>query len=100
MTPGSSDRVVRAVTQDGAFRVLCATTTATSQVAAGAQHAEGDVARLLGDMLTGAVLVRETMAPGLRVQGILQGADGRGRVVADAHPDGDTRGLIQIADAA
>jgi molecular chaperone Hsp33 len=40
-------------------------------------------------------LVRETMAPQLRVQGILRDARGKGRLVADAHPDGGTRGLVQ-----
>ena len=46
------------------------------------------------NLLTGAVLIRETMAPGYRVQAVLRGADG-GRLVADAHADGMTRGLVE-----
>ena len=36
------------------------------------------------------------MAPNLRVQGILRGADGKGSLVADSHPSGTTRGLVQL----
>jgi molecular chaperone Hsp33 len=88
-----SDHVVRAITQDGAFRVVAVQATTMAREVAKAQHAEGDSARILAEMVTGAVLVRESMAPDLRVQSILQA--GRTRVVADAYPDGGTRGLVQ-----
>jgi molecular chaperone Hsp33 len=90
------DTVLRAITDDGAFRVVTARTSATVCGAISAQKAEGEVARLLADLLTGAVLVRESMAPDLRVQLILE-ASPRARLVADAHPDGLSRGLVQIA---
>ena len=90
------DRVLRAITDDGAFRVITARTTETVQRAIAAQSARGDTAKRFGDLLTGAVLFRETMSPQLRVQAILQGAGGRGSLVADAHPDGGTRGLVKI----
>ena len=89
----TDDNVVRAITDDGAFRVVTAQTTATVRGAIASQEAEGTVARHFGDLLTGAVLFRETMAPDLRVQSILKGADG-GSIVADSHPSGDTRGLV------
>jgi molecular chaperone Hsp33 len=88
-----SDHVVRAITQDGAFRVVAVQATEMAREVVKAQKAEGASARVLAEMVTGAVLVRESMAPDLRVQGILQG--GRTRVVADAYPDGGTRGLVQ-----
>jgi len=94
-----ADTVLRAITDDGAFRVITARTTATVRGAIGAQKASGDVARVLADLLTGAVLVRESMAPDLRVQLILE-ASPRARIVADAHPDGMSRGLVQIAPGA
>jgi molecular chaperone Hsp33 len=45
-------------------------------------------------MVTGAILVRETMAPQLRVQGFLLGAGQDGSMVADSHPHGSARGLL------
>jgi molecular chaperone Hsp33 len=43
-------------------------------------------------------MFRETMAPTLRVQGILRGAEGKGSLVADSHPSGATRGLVQVPE--
>ncbi len=88
------DRVVRAITDDGSFRVITASTTNTVRGILEAQSASGMTARWLGDLVTGTIIVRETMAPQLRVQGILRGSGGRGTLVADSHPDGSTRGLV------
>jgi molecular chaperone Hsp33 len=95
-----SDLVVRAITADGAFRVIAVRATQTAKDVANAQKAEGPRALLLAEMLTAAVLVRETMAPDLRVQGILQGEDPKTRIVADSFPDGSTRGLVQLRSGA
>ena len=89
------DTVVRAITDDGAFRVITARTTATVRHALKVQRGTGATARDFGDLLTGTILVRETMAPQLRVQGILRDGEG-GRLLADSHPTGRTRGLIQL----
>ncbi len=97
---GMSDHVVRAITADGAFRVIAVSTTETAKGVIAAQKAQGPRARLLAEMLTAAVLVRETMAPDLRVQAILQGDDPKTRIVADSFPDGTTRGLVQAKDGA
>jgi molecular chaperone Hsp33 len=98
MTTRPSDTVLRAMTDDGAFRVVIARMTDTAQAAIDAQSAHGAAfgvsERLLGELLTATVLVRETMAPTHRVQALLRSADNRGRLVADAHPDGGSRGLI------
>ncbi|MBX3227698.1 MAG: Hsp33 family molecular chaperone HslO [Labilithrix sp.] len=94
------DNVLRALTDDGAFRVIAADTTATVRGAIEAQRPEGaELTRVFADLLTGAVLVRESMAPEYRLQAILQGNDRRARMVADTHPDGATRGLLQIGGA-
>jgi molecular chaperone Hsp33 len=95
-----ADHVVRAITEDGAFRVIAVRTTDTARGVVEAQRAQGPRAHLLAEMLTGAVLVRETMAPDLRVQGILQGDDPKTRIVADSFPDGTTRGLVQLREGA
>ncbi|MFT3772449.1 MAG: Hsp33 family molecular chaperone HslO [Minicystis sp.] len=92
----TNDTVVRAITQDGAFRVIAALTTATVRGAAQAQSARGDVAQSFGELLTGAILIREAMAPRLRVQAILKAGDGGGNMVADSHPDGTSRGLVRF----
>jgi molecular chaperone Hsp33 len=59
-----------------------------------AQNARGSTARHLGDLVAGAVLVRETMSPQLRVQGILKQRDKAGYLLGDSHPSGHTRGLV------
>lgn len=89
------DHVLRAVSQDGGFRVIAALTTETVSGAITSQKARGPIAARLADLVTGAVLVRETMAPDLRVQVILSD-DKRHRLIADAMPDGTTRGLVQL----
>jgi len=93
----SNDSVLRAITDDGAFRVIVARTTDTVQRVLSAQGAQGNTGRHLGDLVTGSVLFRETMAPNLRVQGILKGSGGSGSLVADSHPSGKTRGLVQLS---
>ncbi len=93
-----TDTALRAITDDGAFRLVAVRTTETVRGAADAHRAraKGDVRRLFADLVTGSLLVRHTMAPDLRVQAILQGDDRAGRMVADANPDGSARGLIQL----
>ena len=97
------DRVKRALTDDNAFRVITVDATETVRGVLEAQKATGEVARVFGEMVVGAILVRETMSPDLRVQAILQSGEGAGRpwrMIADAHPDGLTRGLVQLRDSA
>lgn len=96
------DCVLRAITDDDTFRVIVAVTSslvdeATRLNQAGfGQGAAAEASRLhYANLLTGAVLIRETMAPGYRVQSVLRGASG-GRLVADAHSDGMTRGLVEL----
>ena len=94
------DRVLRAISDDGAFRVITVQSTSTARAAVEAQRVRGKLAGVFAEVLTGAVLVRETMAPDLRVQAILQAADHKSRMVADAQPDATTRGLVQLANGA
>lgn len=94
MSAVASDLVIRALTDDGSFRVLTARTTGLCAEAVKRQKVSGDTARHFADLLTGTVLVRETMAPQLRVQGIVRGAGGGCTLVGDSFPDGGTRGLV------
>jgi molecular chaperone Hsp33 len=92
----AEDRVLRALTDDGAFRVVTVNTTSTVRSAIAAQRTSGEAARVFADLVTGAILVRETMAPDLRLQAILQGEKTGDRMIADAHPEGMTRGLVHL----
>ena len=93
----SSDRVVRLMTMDGAFRLMAAVTTDTARGALGAQ-ATGDALGLrLAELITSAVLVRETTQPGRRVQMVWRDRKGRS-LVADALPDGLNRGMVNPGD--
>lgn len=94
MSASVPDLVIRALTDDGSFRVLTARTTELCRAAVQRQSVSGETARHFGDLLTGTVLVRETMAPQLRVQGIVRGAGGGCTLVGDSFPDGGTRGLV------
>jgi molecular chaperone Hsp33 len=85
------------MTNDGAFRLIAAVTTATARDAIAAQGVVGPLAGRLAELLTGAILVRETTAPGRRVQLVLRYADG-GTLVADSLPEGLSRGLATPND--
>jgi molecular chaperone Hsp33 len=91
------DVVMRAMTNDGAFRIVAARTTDTVRGVISAQTLSGPVATDMADLVTSAVLYRETMAPTLRVQCIVRLNEGAGQLVADSHPDGWSRGLVQSA---
>ena len=90
-----SDSVMRAMTDDGAFRIVASRTTDTARAIVGAQKLSGRIAADMADLVTSAVLYRETMAPSLRVQCLLRFTEGMGQMVADSHPDGWCRGLLQ-----
>jgi molecular chaperone Hsp33 len=95
----SADRVTRAMTSDGAFRVIAAITTETATEAARAQGLSGHDALRLAELITGAVLLRETTSPGRRVQILMRDQSGR-VLVADALPDGTNRGIVNPGAAA
>jgi molecular chaperone Hsp33 len=92
------DHAVTAVSNDGSFRVIVIRATETARGVVAAQSVTGRTAEHLADLVTGTLLVRLTMAPGYRVQGIVRGAEKKGLLVADAYPDGATRGLVKPAD--
>lgn len=83
------------MTDDGAFRIVAARTTDTARAVVEAQKLSGPVANDMADLLTTAVLYRETMAPTLRVQCIVRFEEDAGQLVADSHPEGWSRGLLQ-----
>src|SRR5690606_13658287 len=63
----SDDHVVRAITGDDNFRVNAATTSETVRAALEAQRATGNTAKHFADLITGTILIRETMSPTHRV---------------------------------
>ncbi|MCH2108350.1 MAG: Hsp33 family molecular chaperone HslO [Polyangiaceae bacterium] len=88
------DCTLRAITNEGGFRAITIRMTDTVREIVKRQHAQGEAARALGELLLLTVLFRETMSPNLRVQGIVKSKSG-GTLVADSAPEGKTRGLLQ-----
>jgi molecular chaperone Hsp33 len=84
------------MTDDSAFRVMAVNTTQTVRDALERQAPSGITRKAFGDLITGAVLVRETMSPNQRVQAILKRRQHTGSLVADAHPTEGTRGLVSL----
>jgi molecular chaperone Hsp33 len=91
-----NDSSLRAMTDDAAFRVMAVNTTQTVREALSRQAPSGLTRKTFGDLLTGAVLVRETMSPNQRVQAILKRRKDTGSLVADTHPTEGTRGLVSM----
>jgi molecular chaperone Hsp33 len=92
--PRLSDNALRAVTDDGAFRVITVRTTDTVRRMLATHSLWGAEAIHLADLVTGAILLRETMAPWHRLQGLLRSADGSSLWLGESHPDGGARGLL------
>jgi len=91
-----NDSSLRAMTDDSAFRVMAVNTTQTVREALSRQAPSGVTRKTFGDLLTGAVLVRETMSPNQRVQVILKRRKETGSLLADTHPTEGTRGLVSM----
>ena len=91
----SDDNIHVAITEDGAFRVITANTTQLVRDAITAQEVSGPDVKTYAELLTATAMYRITMAPTMRVQGMLKGAGDSGYMVADSHPDGWCRGLIR-----
>jgi len=96
----TKDHCVRAITNDGSYRVIAVRSTEMVQSVLDAQGASGYEANLLGELLTSAVMVREMMSPNMRVQMIIGTRPHRFSFVADARPGGLTRGLMGVPDGA
>jgi molecular chaperone Hsp33 len=94
----STDRVVRLMTMDGAFRLIAAVTTETARGALAAQTTGDDLGLRLAELLTSAVLVRETTQPVRRVQMVWRDRRG-GQLVADSLPEGLSRGLVNPGES-
>jgi molecular chaperone Hsp33 len=92
------DGVLRAMTDDGAFRVVTVRSTDMAKQLISAQKVSGATAERLAELATAAIVVRETMAPDYRLQAVLRSAGDQGRIVVDTHPDGGTRGLVTRKD--
>lgn len=93
----TNDRVVRLMTMDGAFRLMAAVTTDTARGALGAQSTGDALGLRLAELITSAILVRETTQPARRVQMVWRDRAGRS-LVADALPDGLNRGMVNPGD--
>lgn len=87
-----SDRAIRAMTDDGAFRVIAVRMTDTVAEAIRVQGATGTDATLFAELMVATVLTRETMSPAHRTQASIRDGYG-GQLFVDSHPGGMTRGV-------
>lgn len=91
-----SDHVVRAMTTDGAFRIVAVIATQTADAAIAAQAQWGEAGVQLAELIVAAAIVRETTQPARRVQIIWKQRENN-TLIADALPDGSNRGIVSIA---
>ncbi len=95
-----TDRVIRAMTNDGAFRVMAARTTDLVAKGIATHELSGNNAQTFGEFLTALLLVRETMSPQHRMQAIF-GSPGYAAMVGDSRMEGGrTRGLVNRGENA
>ena len=91
------DKLVRAMTDAGAFRVLAVDATTAANVAREAHGLAADAADALSRLMSGSLLIRSTIHPNDRLQ-VTMGHNGRlGDLAVDAWPDGRIRGRVLSA---
>lgn len=90
----STDQALRAMSDDGNFRILVAETTETAAGILAAQSPPAPLAAMLTDLVSATLLLRLTMSPDNRLQAIIQNQQA-GTVLCDSHPEGITRGLVR-----
>jgi molecular chaperone Hsp33 len=89
----SQDGAVRVMAKDGSFRAIAVSAPDSVQAAMKAQGVTQDSeAALLGELMLGASMIRETMAPGQRLQMVVSS---HGSVAADTHPEGMVRAILR-----
>lgn len=91
------NEAIRAMTDEGSFRVIVLDAPLMVQETAASQVVNGPTALLLGRLLLSAVLVRQTMSPAHRVQLALH-HDGSPVLRVDSFPDGSTRALANVPE--
>lgn len=100
MTDSSSPHnMFRAMSNDGAFRIISINATDLVRRIFEWQQPPASLEGHFAQLLVGAVLVRETMSPGQRVQATLK-IHGGASLMADAQPKGVTRGLLSNKEEA
>ncbi len=86
------------MTNDGQFRVIAVTMKEACHEAASRQSVASSFLARQAELMCAAVLVRETMQPGNRVQISLKDAKGH-RLIADSLPDGKNRSIVNPGDS-
>lgn len=81
--PLGEDMLWRGLTRAGEMRILVARTTAATRAATERLCCSDDVARLVGELMTAALLVRSTLHPGYQLQISIENQGSAGRLLAD-----------------
>jgi len=88
------DKLIRAMTDAGAFRVLAVNATEAAQAAKDAHGLGDDETIALGRLLSGCLLIRSTIHPNDRLQVTMNHNGSVGDLSVDAWPDGMVRGRV------
>lgn len=92
------DKLIRAMTDAGAFRVLAVNATQAAQAAQAAHGLERNEVEALSRLISGCLLIRSTVHPQDRLQVTLHHNGSVGDLSVDAWPDGMVRGRVMSAD--
>lgn len=88
------DTLWRSLTRDGEARLLVVRATQATREAAARMHASPDVAKLVAELMVGALLVRSTINPDERLQLYLNHEGPVGQVAVEAWDDGGVRAYV------
>ncbi|MEY4951136.1 MAG: hypothetical protein RL698_3347 [Pseudomonadota bacterium] len=98
--PLGEDGLWRALTREGEMRLLVARTGAASRAITARLGCSDDAARLAGELVTSALLVRSTLNPEAQLQISIQNPGSAGRLLADVWAgEGGVRASIARPDA-
>lgn len=92
--PLDRDTLWRSLTREGEARLLVVRATQAVREAAARMHATPDVAKLVAELMIGALLVRSTINPDERLQLYLNHEGPLGQVAIEAWDDGGVRAYV------
>lgn len=91
----SADTLWRGLTRDGQARLLVVRATHAAREAAQRLEASNDVAKLIGEFLVGALLIRSTLNPEERLQLFVNHEGPVGQLIVDVWDNGGVRAYVK-----
>ncbi len=97
--PLTHDTLWRGLARKGEARLLVVRATEAAQEAASRLNASGEVAKLVGELIVAALLVRSTLNPDARMQVYIRHDGPTGKMVADVWEGGGVRVYVKQPEA-